>query len=726
MHMLWHAGSEDINRSGATGVAAKEASHINKSLLTLGRVINALASNSPHIPYRESKLTRLLSEALGGVCKTTFIACVSPAASSQMESSSTLRYAKRASEALNISQLPRWQQDEILIEGLTRRVQILEAELASKDSVHAREMASMQSRMDSLRRDNAALVEHLGQAKAHLQQMCEQQLAARTALHAVTVHRDRLEAQKAALKSELLETRRVRDGYLADRTDLCSVLDSARVTRDALFTAYAQVESMLSHDCGDLKATIERALVEVSALHQEIARKRGISTHNEKAADLFCDQITTRFREVVQHMFAFRDAQTERHNAAVDALSQAVVDREEHGGEVHTALQSLQHATVGVLTGLAESVAAAEVTVKAHTLRQREDVRTFMDSLVQQLASLRDAAEAALVTSRSQCQQVSDAVGKWALTSRTKLDTIQAATSSFTSRVSTELSSLHTLVKASSDSQAARLQEHEKAIEAYRVNEVAALQAAAQRMIADITSHVSNVISDQALEATRRLERTASTLRDETQSIAGQVRETAKEHGLHVNLVTSTVTNFSESQAHEVRTLSALTSEASDAACAQLSVIQAGCKALGDDVTARIASANTKADAFTREYAERSLTGDAVVERATVTVKERVTESIVSSKAAVERICSSVSSATAQFQLAVADMHASADARMTEVQDHVDASCGECREHEAMSNEFVHTTLVRDTQPDPKQVAYTYPTEYASMKPYQEVIDSLK
>ena len=60
------AGSEDISRSGATGVAAKEASHINKSLLTLGRVINALASNSPHIPYRESKLTRLLSEALGG------------------------------------------------------------------------------------------------------------------------------------------------------------------------------------------------------------------------------------------------------------------------------------------------------------------------------------------------------------------------------------------------------------------------------------------------------------------------------------------------------------------------------------------------------------------------------------------------------------------------------------------------------------------------------------
>lgn len=61
------AGSEDTNRSQATGSTKQEAGNINKSLLALGRVISALASGSPHIPYRESKLTRLLSEALGGV-----------------------------------------------------------------------------------------------------------------------------------------------------------------------------------------------------------------------------------------------------------------------------------------------------------------------------------------------------------------------------------------------------------------------------------------------------------------------------------------------------------------------------------------------------------------------------------------------------------------------------------------------------------------------------------
>ena len=84
---------------------AKEAGNINKSLLTLGRVINALASNESHIPYRDSKLTRLTSEALGGVCKTSFIATITCAGTDLSETMSTLRYAKNAMEALNISQV---------------------------------------------------------------------------------------------------------------------------------------------------------------------------------------------------------------------------------------------------------------------------------------------------------------------------------------------------------------------------------------------------------------------------------------------------------------------------------------------------------------------------------------------------------------------------------------------------------------------------------------------
>ncbi|XP_031273396.1 kinesin-like protein KIN-5B [Pistacia vera] len=95
------AGSENISRSGAREGRAREAGEINKSLLTLGRVINALVEHSAHIPYRDSKLTRLLRDSLGGKTKTCIIATISPSAHSLEETLSTLDYAYRAKNIKN-------------------------------------------------------------------------------------------------------------------------------------------------------------------------------------------------------------------------------------------------------------------------------------------------------------------------------------------------------------------------------------------------------------------------------------------------------------------------------------------------------------------------------------------------------------------------------------------------------------------------------------------------
>ncbi|KAI9532318.1 Kinesin-like protein KIF11-A [Dissostichus eleginoides] len=78
------AGSENIGRSGAVDKRAHEAGNINQSLLTLGRVITALVEKRPHVPYRESKLTRILQDSLGGRTKTS-IATVSPSSSNLEE-----------------------------------------------------------------------------------------------------------------------------------------------------------------------------------------------------------------------------------------------------------------------------------------------------------------------------------------------------------------------------------------------------------------------------------------------------------------------------------------------------------------------------------------------------------------------------------------------------------------------------------------------------------------
>lgn len=91
------AGSERLSKTGAAGDRLKEAQKINLSLSALGNVISALVDGkSQHIPYRDSKLTRLLQDSLGGNTKTVMIANCSPADYNFDETLSTLRYASRA------------------------------------------------------------------------------------------------------------------------------------------------------------------------------------------------------------------------------------------------------------------------------------------------------------------------------------------------------------------------------------------------------------------------------------------------------------------------------------------------------------------------------------------------------------------------------------------------------------------------------------------------------
>merc|ERR1719350_1672927 len=96
------AGSERQAKTEATGARLKEATKINLSLSALGNVISALVDGrSQHIPYRDSKLTRLLQDSLGGNTKTMMVACLSPADNNYEETISTLRYANRAKSIKN-------------------------------------------------------------------------------------------------------------------------------------------------------------------------------------------------------------------------------------------------------------------------------------------------------------------------------------------------------------------------------------------------------------------------------------------------------------------------------------------------------------------------------------------------------------------------------------------------------------------------------------------------
>uniref|UniRef100_A0A3Q0S4M0 Kinesin-like protein n=1 Tax=Amphilophus citrinellus TaxID=61819 RepID=A0A3Q0S4M0_AMPCI len=101
LYLVDLAGSEKVGKTGAEGTVLDEAKMINKSLSALGIVISALAEGSTYIPYRDSKMTRILQDSLGGNCRTTMVICCSPSAYNDAETRSTLLFGQRAKTIKN-------------------------------------------------------------------------------------------------------------------------------------------------------------------------------------------------------------------------------------------------------------------------------------------------------------------------------------------------------------------------------------------------------------------------------------------------------------------------------------------------------------------------------------------------------------------------------------------------------------------------------------------------
>lgn len=124
------AGSENIGRSGALDKRAREAGNINQSLLTLGRVITALVDErASHVPYRESKLTRLLQDSIGGRTKTSIIATLSPGQMDLEDTISTLEYASRAKRIQNKPEMNQRLTKTAIIKDMQQTIDMLKRDL---------------------------------------------------------------------------------------------------------------------------------------------------------------------------------------------------------------------------------------------------------------------------------------------------------------------------------------------------------------------------------------------------------------------------------------------------------------------------------------------------------------------------------------------------------------------------------------------------------------------
>ncbi|XP_025086308.1 kinesin-like protein KIF17 isoform X2 [Pomacea canaliculata] len=218
------AGSERQAKTGATGDRLKEATKINLSLSALGNVISALVDGkSKHIPYRDSKLTRLLQDSLGGNTKTLMVACLSPADNNYEETLSTLRYANRAK---NIKNKPKINEDpkDALLRQYQEEIAKLKAMLEGQIPIPKDQELGSGDKHRKSSVDNAR--HELEKEKERIRQEYEDQMEElKKTMELERINKDKLQQDMDKLRAFYDTKLRNVDGQLADLPPTSAVLD---------------------------------------------------------------------------------------------------------------------------------------------------------------------------------------------------------------------------------------------------------------------------------------------------------------------------------------------------------------------------------------------------------------------------------------------------------------------------------------------------------------------
>ncbi|KAL4399907.1 Kinesin-related motor protein [Malassezia pachydermatis] len=349
MNLVDLAGSESIGRSGAENKRAREAGHINQSLLTLGRVINALVDGSAHIPYRESRLTRMLQDSLGGRAKTCIIATVSDDRANLEETLSTLDYASRAKSIKNRPEANQRVTRAALLREYVQEIDQLRSDLAAtrtKQGIYISE--ENWARME---KEKAALHRHID----------EQKRAADVAASQLASLQEQLEQNTRVLAKRDADAAQMEAAHATRLQDLEQALSHAAHLSEQLqeetklHHAHAASEKQLNHVAHELRQLAEQATADVHGLFAKLERRTNADQHTHQALAHFSQQL----REARQRVDASAKTDIPR------ALTRMMQTWGEEQGALEQALQER-------LLSLTPSLDAAMLT----------DVRTSLHSMI--------------------------------------------------------------------------------------------------------------------------------------------------------------------------------------------------------------------------------------------------------------------------------------------------------------------------------------------------------
>lgn len=363
------AGSENIQRSGAENKRATEAGLINKSLLTLGRVINALVDRSAHIPYRESKLTRLLQDSLGGRTKTCIIATVSPAKSNIEETLSTLEYAFRAKDIRNKPQLNALINKKMLLRDFSSEIERLKSELIAtrqRNGVYLstesyEEITAQNESRRILTEEQAAKIETL---ENNLRNKVQE-------LFSLTSSFMGLKKEHEGTRAQLDETKEV-----LDQTDLVLAATRKNLAEEAhLRRAHQETEEKLTAVGGELLNTLHRTVQDVGGLHAKNKRKSDLQCLNRSTWSMSQAQVLGVTELVESRIEEFRRDQEEHINNVSERMHSFVREELEK-------MSSTQAFLDDNLAQFGES--------KSRLLEQKQGSKEEMDDVLEEIKVVRD------------------------------------------------------------------------------------------------------------------------------------------------------------------------------------------------------------------------------------------------------------------------------------------------------------------------------------------------
>uniref|UniRef100_A0A0D9WC38 Kinesin motor domain-containing protein n=1 Tax=Leersia perrieri TaxID=77586 RepID=A0A0D9WC38_9ORYZ len=337
------AGSENISRSGARDGRAREAGEINKSLLTLGRTINALVEHSGHVPYRDSKLTRLLRDSLGGKTKTCIIATISPSVYCLEETLSTLDYAHRAKNIKNKPEVNQKMMKSAMIKDLYSEIDRLKQEVFAareKNGIYIPRERYLQEEAEK-----KAMTEKIERLEADLEARDKQLVELKELYDAQQLLGAELGEKLGKTQKDLEDTKNV----LHDLEEKYNEAKSTIKEKEYVIFNLLKSEKSLVDCAYNLREELENAAADVSGLFSKIERKDKIEDGNRSLVQRFRSQLTNQLdtlhktvsTSVVQQENHLKDMENDMQSFVAQGLRESIQKLKLLHGSGITALDNL-------------------------------------------------------------------------------------------------------------------------------------------------------------------------------------------------------------------------------------------------------------------------------------------------------------------------------------------------------------------------------------------------